>query len=256
MRSWFAVLLILLTGCTQQGWNDRLASKEEQATVLNIADAARRGDWGFMATAEPAMAQDLTPDLSKRMTTLLRPIPGPFTLQTVSSFTMAGGPTSKTFVLQAGRGSRWAIVTVVMRGRDGLMRLAGLYVDPMPTNPAKVNDFSVSRHGPIGYAWLFAMAACSAICVWATILIWRERWLKRRWLWTLGSLVGFVGFGLNWSTGGWAVLPLYVSLLGAQAVKAGPYAPWTLTFGLPIVAILVIVRWYRRSPRAGDAVGD
>jgi hypothetical protein len=136
------------------------------------------------------------------------------------------------------------------------MRLAGLYVNPMRADPAKENDFSIGRRGPLGYAWLSAMALCVATCVWAAILIWRERWLKRRWLWTLGSLAGFGGFGLNWSSGGWAVLPMNISLLGAQAVKAGPYAPWILSFGLPIVAIIVIIRWYKRDPNSARKIGE
>ena len=118
-----------------------------------------------------------------------------------------------------------------------------------------MNTFSRHRLRPAATSvsvWTLAvMVACVGTCLTAIVLIWRSRWLSRRWLWTLGSLFGFIGFGLNWSTGAWAIL-FGASLLGAQATKAGPFAPWILSFFVPIVAIVVIVLWFRARKSNGD----
>lgn len=248
MRRLFLVVLLCLAACSQQGWNDRLASPQEQALALQTADQLRSGQIDQLAKeAAPELRQQL-PAYMKQIAPMIMPVHGDFHLQTVNSFSLIGGSTTKTFIVQGGSGEHWAVVRVVFQGSSNAMQLAGLNVTPFKTNPSEMDNFEIGRRGLLGYLWLAIMLACACTCVWATVLIWRRRWLKRRWLWTIGSLVGFAGFGLNWSTGAWAILFVNVSLLGAQATKAGPYAPWLLSFGIPVVALIVIVRWYRREP--------
>lgn len=252
MRRLFLALLLCLTACTQKGWNDRLASPEEQALALGVADELRSGQIDSLERlATPELRLQL-PDYIGRVSPSLKLVHGVFQLQTVGSFNLSGGPTTKTFVVQAGSDERWAVVRIVFQGANSEMRLAGLNVTPVNADPSKMDDFEVGRRGALGYMWLTMMLACACTCIWATVLIWRHRWLKRRWLWTLGSLFGFAGFGLNWSTGAWAILFVNVSLFGAQAVKAGPYAPWLLSFGIPLVALIVIIRWHRRDHAEGE----
>ncbi len=247
MRRLILLVLLCLAACTQQGWNDRLASPKEQALAIGAAEDLRAGQMEPLAKqAAPELRQQL-PRYMKQVAPLLMPVQGNFRLQTVNSFSLSGGPTTKTFIVQGGSGDHWAIVRVVFQASGDEMRLAGLNVTPFKEDPSEMDSFEVGRRGPLGYLWLAIMLTCVSSCIWATVLIWRRRWLKRRWLWTLGSLFGFVGFGLNWSTGAYAVLLVNVSLLGAQASKAGPYAPWLLNFGIPVVALVVIARWYRHE---------
>ncbi len=255
MRWLVLVAFLCFAACSQQGWIDRLASRQEQALVLKTVDQVRAGQIDQLARgAEPALRQQL-PSYVKQVAPLLTHVHGDFQLQTVSSFTLVGGPTTKTFIVQGGSDDHWAIVRVVLQESSGEMRLVGLNVTPFDADPSKMDRFEFGRRGSLGYVLLAMMVACASTCVWATVLIWRRRWLKRRWLWTLGSLFGFAGFGLNWSTGSWAILFVNISLFGAQATKAGPYAPWLLSFGLPVIALIVIVRWYRR-PDENDHTTD
>ena len=179
---------------------------------------------------------------------------GPFAIKTVSVVEQSGGPVTKTFTLQAGSGSRWALAELVFRGAAGSSQLEGFHAWAANSDPSKLNDFSIDERGLVGFLWLFAMCTSVVLCVVAVVLIWRRPWLSRRWLWTLGSVLGLGSFGLNWSTGAWAVRFVYVMLLGAGATKAGPFAPWVLTFGFPVVAIVVIVRWLRAFPREPSEV--
>jgi len=247
MRKLLLIGLLCLAACTQQGWNDRLSSRDEQAFVIRVADQLRSQQLGqLMEEAQPELRQQL-PNYMKQVTPMLAPVSGSFVLKTVGSLHLSGGLTTKTFVIQGGSVNHWVLVSVVLQGVDNSMKLAGLNVTPANADPSKINDFDIHRRGLLGYLWLVAMLASAGICLFATYLVWRRRWLKRRWLWTLGSLVGFAGFGLNWTNGAWAILFINVSLLGAQAGKAGIYAPWILSFGIPVVAIVVITRWFRNE---------
>lgn len=242
---WF-IVCFGLTACSQQGWNDRLASRQEQAFASRVVDQLRAGQGTVLETvAGPELQRDLAEYLPKAAP-LLRPVPGIFTVQTVGVFSLNGNPPVKTFVLQGGAGSHWAVVRVVVRRSGDVAQVIGLNVTPFNSDPLRVNDFALNRRGVVGWAWLLASLVSCCTCLLAVVLVWRGRWLRRRWLWTIGSLLGFGGFVLNWSTGAWGILPLNLSVFGAQANKAGPYAPWLLSFGIPIVAIIVIIRWLRQ----------
>jgi hypothetical protein len=238
-------LLLCLVACTQKGWIDSLASADEQRMAVDTAQEFRDGAVDRIdQRTEPELRGDLARGAAE-VRPILQRARGPFTIETVNVVQQSGEPITKTFTLQAGSGSSWAVAEIVFRGTPGSLQLAGFHAWPANSDPSKLNDFSISERGLLGYIWLLLMFGCVALCLTAVVLIWRRPWLKHRWLWTLGSLVGFTGFGLNWSTGAWAVLFLNVSLLGAGAAKAGPFSPWILTFGVPVIAIIVIVRFLR-----------
>ena len=68
--------------------------------------------------------------------------------------------------------------------------------------------------------------------------------LSRKWLWIIGILLGFVKFSLNWTTGQVGFQIISFQLLGAGFSKAGLVAPWTLSFTLPIVAVIFWIKSY------------
>ncbi len=240
-----SVLLFCLAACSQQGWTDRLASPDEQHLAIETMQELRDGDIdGIAKRAEPQLKPDL-PRAAAAVRPILARVQGPFEIKTVNVVEQSGGPVTKAFTLQAGSGSTWALAEIVLRGRPGSLQVAGFHAWPGTSDLSKVNDFAVSKWGVLGFTWFLLMFASVATCLIGVVLIWRGRWLKRRWLWTLGSLLGFASFGLNWSTGTWTMSFVNVSLLGATATRALPFGPWILTFGIPVIAIIVIVRWLR-----------
>jgi len=254
MRKLLLIGLLCLAACTQQWWNDRLSSREQQTFAMAVVEQLRSRQIDQLANeAQPELRQQL-PNYVKQVAPTLALVAGPFKLQTVGSSHFSGGLTTETFVIQGGSGNRWAIVRVVLQGSDNSLKLAGLKVIPFDSDPSKLDDFEIGRRGIVGYLWLLMMVASISTCLFATYLIWRRPWLNRRWLWTLGSLFGFAGIHLNWSTGQWAIVLWNVSLLGAGTSKMGVYAPWILKFSIPVIAIVVIVRWFRYERRAFDQI--
>ncbi|GAO38238.1 hypothetical protein SCH01S_10_00480 [Sphingomonas changbaiensis NBRC 104936] len=246
MKRLVALFLLFLAACSQQAMIDRIASRDEQAQVLTIAQELRDGrSSDIEAEVQPQLRSEV-PETIEQIRRMLAVVPGPFSIDSVNSVSATNRPTTKTFLLHAGAGDHWAVIDITLQGVPGTMELAGFHVQRVTADPT-LNQFRWADRGVFGYIWLAIMAACPLTCLWAVVLIWRRRWLDHRWLWTIGSLLGYVGFGLNWATGAWAILFVNVSVLGAQALKMGPYGPWLLNFGIPVVAIIVIVRWYRRG---------
>ena len=172
--------------------------------------------------------------------------------QLACAIRVAGGPTTTVFNAEGGSGNRWAVARVTIQQSGATQQLAGFYVTPFAMSPSQAGDFRIGQRGPIGYLWIAVMLASFATCIAAIILIWRRRWIERRWLWTIASLIGIGQFALDWSSGAWELRPVYIGLLGAAALRAGPYAPWVLSFSIPIGALIVILRWYRRDPNADE----
>jgi hypothetical protein len=250
----FCFFLLCLTACSQKALIDRLASPEEQRQAIETAQELRAGDVASVAQrAGPELKGQLSTGIAQ-VQPILEQAKGPFSIETVRTREQNGGPVTKAFTVEAGSNSHWAAIEIVFEDRPRSSKLVGFHAFATNSDPAKLNDFNISQRGLLGYVWLLLMSGCVTLCITAVVLIWRRPWLKRRWLWTLGSLFGFVGFGLNWSNGILALLFVNVSFLGATATRAGPFAPWILTFGIPVIAIIVIVRWFREV-RQNTAAG-
>ena len=244
--------LMCLAACSQKALIDRLASPDEQRQALETAQELRDGDLASISRrAGPQLKTQLVTGVAQ-VQPILRQAKGPFSIEAIRAREQNGGPVTKAFTLEAGSDSHWAATEIVFEGKPGSWKLVGFHAFATNSDPAY--NFNISQRGLFGYVWLLLMLGCVALCITAVILIWQRPWLKHRWLWTLGSLFGFVGFGLNWSNGMLALLFVNVSFLGASATRAGPFAPWILTFGIPVIAIIVIVRWFReirQKPAAG-----
>jgi len=79
----------------------------------------------------------------------------------------------------------------------------------------------------------------------------RTKFKKRKWLWIIFILFGLVQFSLNWTTGqiGWKLLNF--QLFGAGALTASQYAPWILSFSIPVGSIIF---WIKRENLKKDEV--
>jgi hypothetical protein len=62
--------------------------------------------------------------------------------------------------------------------------------------------------------------------------------IRRKWLWIIFILLGFVQFRFDWSTGHFDVQPISFALFGAGAFRPSAYAPWVLNFAIPVGAII------------------
>lgn len=99
---------------------------------------------------------------------------------------------------------------------------------------------------------LLAMIAAVAVTIVALVRIWRSGLFERRWLWTIGALIGITSLRMNWSTGVVSFQPLMIVLFSAGAFKQPIFAPWVLSVGLPVVAIIALLR---RSPEVRGGAG-
>ncbi|CAM3058839.1 hypothetical protein SPAN111604_01680 [Sphingomonas antarctica] len=176
------VALLWLAACSEQTFIDKLATSQEQQTVKQLVQAARAGDVPAVDRySQPALSPQV-PKLVAAVRPVLRLVPGDFKIVGLNVFKMSGELTRKNYTLIGGAGDKWASVTVVMLGTDAEMDMAGFWVQAWNSDPLAANDFSNGQAGGFGY-FVLAIAVISFVtCVTAVTLIWRRKWLKKRWL--------------------------------------------------------------------------
>lgn len=228
-----AMLLLLLgvSACSLPS-NESTSTPAERATSEQAIASIRAGDLAAIdRSATEAVRNELTQETLDRIRESLPE--GTPVLQAVT----AGAPGFKSLNYAVGRDDRWAVVQITLEANGGQARIAGFNVKPSDRSPVAMNDFTLAGKSLAHWLWLVAMAAAVSVSVYACVQIVRTPGLRYKWLWAAGSLVSFVSFSLDWTSGAMRVVPLSVQLLGVGAWRMGPLSPWLLSFAIPVVAL-------------------
>jgi hypothetical protein len=116
--------------------------------------------------------------------------------------------------------------------------------------------FTFAGKSPVHYVWLLIMVVVATFSSGTAIFIATRRGMPRRWWWVFASLIGVSPVDLNWATSVVNTRMLSVQLFAAAFVRAGPAAPWILTFALPLGAGLALerhARWKRERERRAES---
>jgi len=136
-----------------------------------------------------------------------------------------------------------------IRAEDNNISVTGFDARKVEASLKEIHSFSLINKPIQNYLFLILAILSVGFVIFSLISVIRTP-LKRKWLWVIGVLITFIKFKVNWSTGVFAFQLLSFQFLGAGLTKAGPYAPWTLTFSLPIIAIIY---WVKRNKNEFDS---
>lgn len=125
--------------------------------------------------------------------------------------------------------------TLMVKSGEGQWQVAGFHFNGGTRAEAEAAGFTFEGKSLLHYLVLAGMAVVPLFIV-TTV---GTALYRRRWWWVVGSLFSFMSLTLNWTTGEWSFMPISFNILGAGFMKAGSaFAPWILTVGLPLPAIL------------------
>jgi hypothetical protein len=108
----------------------------------------------------------------------------------------------------------------------------------------EIHSFTLDKKGLVHYLFLIFLILIPTFIL-ATLVFAIRTKLNKKWLWIIGILFGFVKFSINWTTGQVGFQVISFQILGAGFSKQGLVAPWTLSFTLPIVAVIFWIRRYK-----------
>lgn len=250
----FAWLLLplMLFGCSPEKTMHRMMASGEQQRAERLIDEIARGQKSTPGILETEIASQAAPHLAA----IRAQLPPPHVkIKLLHYKVMLSSDRVSAATYQLSGGGRFALAEVVTRMRDGKSEIIGFHVQRINGPAESQNPFTLADKSVGHFAMLLAMVAAVGIMVAALIRIWRSGHFRRRWLWTIGALFGFGTFALNWTTGQFLFQPLTFNVLIAGFIKQPIFAPWILKFGIPVVAIIALLK-YRGDYRPPDEAVD
>lgn len=242
------LLFAVLTGCTPSVKIEDFADHSKEAKATGYIQQLIDGDYEEIKNSlDPRLKSKLTDDILNQMRGMLgKEKPSEVDLVGYNSNSHNGKPTLYNLSYQYGYKDKWVLVNVAFRTLDnGRDEILGLNVyNPMDRSLQEIHRFTFKDKTFIHYLFLAACTIIPLFILVSLVVCARTKMKKRKWLWIIFIIFGFVKFSLNWSTGQVGFKILYCQLLGSGAFAAGIYAPWILSFSIPIGAILF---WTKRK---------
>lgn len=133
----------------------------------------------------------------------------------------------------------WVVAYIVIESNDQGRHVLSAYFQPAPDSLQVLNAFTFKNKSVLHYLFLVLCILIPIFIISTTVVCIRSR-VRRRWLWILFILFGFVQLRLNWTTGAWDVVPASFHLLGAAWFRASSYAPVIVSFSIPVGAIIFL----------------
>jgi hypothetical protein len=144
----------------------------------------------------------------------------------------------------------WVVGNVAVGHPGNSKSVLGSHFRPIPDSLEALNRFTFAGKSLVHYLVLAACIVVPVFILVALIICIRSR-IRRKWLWILFLLFGFVQFQLDWTSGHVGVQPVSFLLFGASALRSSPYASWVFGFGIPMGAIIFLA--FRRKLLVEDA---
>ena len=213
------------------------ADPEREAQADLILQQVIAGDTeGLRAQGAPQMA---TPELAAQVTQMRSVLPRvePPEGRTVSWTHQAGTDGQQYTLAREYAFPEHVIVTqtLMVKTAEGRWLVAGFHFNGGTRAEAEAAGFSLNGKSAMHYLVLAGLGIIPLFIVATT----GTALFRRRWGWAFLSLFSVTSFSLNWSTGEWSFMPIAFNLLGAAFLKAGAaFAPWIVTVGIPLPAIL------------------
>jgi hypothetical protein len=255
LRLVVALSCLAAAGCSRQAVLEKLSSPEDRAFGGKVVQALQTGDAGFIEA-------NLEPDLREKMVPLfpamraLTPTGADATVTLIDArfnvmTTTGDGTTRNAFLAyEVDQASRHVVVKIAILRQGPSAQIAGLYVAPLAKPASETDAFTLKGKSAVQLLFL-ALAILSPLTILAGLVaLFTTRGIRRKWLWTIGCLFGVGQFAIDWSSGVISFRALNVQLLGGFALKAGALEPWQVGFGIPVVAIILLV--FRRRIAAHD----
>ncbi len=138
----------------------------------------------------------------------------------------------------------------IHKKKDNL-KITGFDARWMEAPLKEIHAFNLGGKPVINYVFLILAIASAGFILFTLVVVIRTP-MKRKWLWVIVVLFGFVKFKLNWTTSEFDFNLLSFQLFGSGYFKASEVAPLILTFSLPVFAIAFWVKKFQQEKQQAE----
>jgi len=229
---------LLIAACSQQALIDKLTPHPAAEIARSVLEQVRQGDMEpVKSKLDEKLRQDPGIDAKLKELNGYFPAGSPRSMKLVGTNTLAVNGSSRydlTYEYEFADG--WVLGNVVLVGADDAMRLEGMHVQRMSQSLEQANAFTLSGKRATHWIMLVFCIVIPVFCLYAFVLCLRTPIARRKWLWAIGTLIGFATLRFNWTTGAFGFQLLSIQLFGASSFS-NAYSPTILGVSLPLGAI-------------------
>lgn len=271
----FIALILAISGCNYSAldhdpkavFGDQDVYRLSQSVAQRVAE---KDVEGFIALAHPDALDQ--PDLPANLEKLFESLPAGSTLDTQLYYAelrsgeedFAGTPIYLTAYDVVGETNFAQLIIAVAPLKGECCVTTFWQLTPYKSRPSTLGDFTFDGKGPMHFIVFGLLIGVPIFMIVSVIACWRNPAMTRKPLWMFFILIGLWGFKFNWANGAvqnellsysgdvvsfnW----LQLHLLGTSFFKAGPFAPWILTIGMPLGAICYWALAARKKTQADE----
>jgi hypothetical protein len=137
---------------------------------------------------------------------------------------------------------KWYTGNLAWRESGNSKEVYGLHIDPLRAPLEKLHAFTFKNKGVLHWSFLIVSVLNPLLILWALVVCIKTKPLKRKWLWILFIIVGFIQTNLNWTTGAIKINPLSFTIFGSGFSHPTEYSPWIFMISVPIGAIVFLLQ--------------
>lgn len=250
------VALFLTAGCSQAALMERFIPEEEAVFARSYLALFQARDFAAIEGSIDPKLKDQQLRAKLEQMAALFPTETPREIRIVGAQTnTVNDTTTVTLLFEYEYSNTWLLADVVLQKTDSGPLVKGVHVQPRNESLAQTNRFTLNGKSLVHYGILAGAIIVPLVMLWAGVLAFRTPIPKRKWLWILFILTGFIQVSLDWTTGRLNVNPLSFQFLGAGFMKSGAYAPVIIITSVPLGAIVFLLRRKKWLAQPGDPPG-
>jgi hypothetical protein len=141
----------------------------------------------------------------------------------------------------------WVVVNIAIKESGGVMTVSDMHAQRREESLAQTNRLTFASKRPAHYLFAIAAVVILGFTFWAAWLCFHTPIPRRKWLWMLFVLASVGKLSMDWTTGtmGFAIFGIHMP--AANLMRSAPFAPWVLSAGIPLGAIVFLARRSRWS---------
>lgn len=244
----FALLLTLLCvlfGCSHEALMEELTPKADVEYAKKYF--ALLQSQNYEAIADPLDPKLKTDQLQSQLEQIAQFFPSdpPINIQLIGSNTVSiDDKVLVELTFQYEFPSTWLLANIHLeRFGDGEYIVNGVNVRKLQSSLEENSKFTLAGKSMPQYAFLAIVVLVFLFTLTTFIVCLRTPIKKRKWLWAIFTLVGFVQIQMNWATGVVSFNPISLLLFGA-GFYSGQFSPAMLSVTAPVGAVIF---WLRRG---------
>jgi len=138
----------------------------------------------------------------------------------------------------------WFTGNVLVAERPSGRKISSARFNLIPGPLEKIHAVNFARKGPGQYVFALLCGLNVVFIAGVTAMCARSR-VRKKGLWIVFILFGIVTVQMNWTTGDTQLSPFSFLLLGAACFQSSSWAPWILSLGMPVGAVVFL--WKRKQ---------